>query len=44
MALHILGSGGAHASYKSVKSWLSGLGSPVEEVLEGDLIICFDNN
>lgn len=43
LALTILGSAGAHASYKSVKFWLGSLASQTPEIPEGDLIVAFDN-
>ncbi len=44
VALQILASGGAHASYKVVKSWLASLGSTVSPVQYGDIIVAFNNN
>ena len=44
LALRILGSGGAHASYQSVKAWLAGLSSQTQAVPSGDVIATFDNN
>ena len=44
LALRILGSGGAHASYNSVKSWLTNLGTVESEEDDGDIIVGFDNN
>ena len=44
LALQLLGKGGAHASYASVKAWLRQLGVDTLDVPDGDLVITFDNN
>ena len=44
LALKILGSGGPHVSYNSVKSWLSGLAAVPATIPSGDFIAAFDNN
>ena len=44
LALQVIGSGGPHASYQTVKSWLATLGDVPPEVQDGDLIVAFDNN
>ena len=44
LALQILGSGGAHASYQAVKRWLQNLGTTETQDDLGDVIIGFDNN
>ena len=44
LALKMMGSGGAYASYQAVKSWLTSLASNPPEVPNGDLVLAFDNN
>jgi hypothetical protein len=44
LALKILGSSGAHASYQAVKSWINSLSTKPTNLPEGDLIAAFDNN
>ena len=44
LSLQILGGGGCHASYQSVKRWLQSLSIEKRQFPEGECIIAFDNN